>query len=368
MVKIVFRVVGLVLMLIVALALLLPLSALGLAPVSPRLVAGILCSLVGALMIGALVALLIARYFLRKFGKALQGMHGNTTPSDIRLRRSDAVVWNDSARVAATLDAMRGAGFESIGYYLVPQMPGLKLQAFIHHEENLFGVIYEHPQAGVWADLVAYHEDGGSTTLTNSPHGGTMDARPGHDKIADRHADPAVLLSRWRSLAERRAVEPLSAEEFTGRFEKAYADEMAWRAARGGPTRDEIRRVAAASGTAYDEGAIDAAREVLHAHSRDALRGMLLKEFARIEGWSDERVEAEQEWLAIVHDQTDPAYVAEWFEGAVEEGLMSEPQAREGERPREFFARLNRSLPPAWQYRKLRTLQTPAGADVYRRD
>src|SRR6185369_1976732 len=75
--------------------------------------------------------------------------------------------------------------------------------------------------------------------------GGKLDARPGHRKLPDKTASPETLIAMVRKERGTEPAAPISPDRFTAGFEKAYADEMAWRNARGGATPDEIRRVAA---------------------------------------------------------------------------------------------------------------------------
>ncbi|MCX5661929.1 MAG: hypothetical protein NTW19_19800 [Planctomycetota bacterium] len=369
MLRNVFRLTLLIVLAIIALLILLPLSALGVVPIAPKIVAGALCSLVGLLILGAIAAAIVAKMFLGKFRKALREATLDTsatgkTPATIHLTRRDALLWTATARVAGLIDAFRGLGFEPIGYFTVDEMPDIKLQAFIHRGENLWGVLYEHAKVGVWVDLVARYQDGGSVTLSNSPHGGVMDPRPGHDKIHDKEAEPAELFAKWQGLADRPAVQPIEPADFQPSFEKAYTDEMAWRAARGGPTPEEIRRAGEASGKEYSEETIAAAGKLLTGRSRETLEELILREFARLEGTTYEELQGIREQFIVVDDGMAVDAVMEHFADVFAEGLLQRP-ASLGLPPRKLFSSLNHLLPPSRQHKLVRTVTTPVEADVY---
>jgi hypothetical protein len=57
-------------------------------------------------------------------------------------------------------------------------------------------------------------------------------------------------------------------------FEKAYADEMDWRAGRGGVTVDEVRRSAEATGRTFSEPQIQEATHSLQRKYAETRRDM----------------------------------------------------------------------------------------------
>jgi hypothetical protein len=90
-------------------------------------------------------------------------------------------------------------------------------------------------------DLVSYYEDGSSITYTTSPD--TMMDRP--EKKPIHHLDgfgADELLRTFLRERPHKPLRPVSPQQFQENFERAYAEDMDWRIARGGPTEDEIRR------------------------------------------------------------------------------------------------------------------------------
>lgn len=223
------------------------------------------------LIVGVVVLWQVIKSKLRKFAQGLAADAG--TPSSIHLEPEPSPEWRDAGAVRRHRAPLESAGFQDAGVFSVAEMPGILLHAFAHPAEGAYAVVYEHPQVGVWLDLVTRYADGTSVTFGNATRGGGLDSQLGHDKVREPGGDPAALLRRF--LAER-APKPrvaVSAAEFVSCFEQAYADEMQWRNERGGPTEEEIRRVAAESGREVCDETVAATREVLAARARESLAG-----------------------------------------------------------------------------------------------
>lgn len=143
---------------------------------------------------------------------------------------------------------LESLGFTPMGIYHVREMPGVTLAAFTQSNQAVCAVIYRHPMAGVFIDMVSMSENDRGLTVTNAPAGGNLDQPPGHAKIFE----PKAALRRLydRVLAERPEgpYRRVDASNFVRVFETEYAREMEWRAKRGGPTADEVRREAHAMG------------------------------------------------------------------------------------------------------------------------
>jgi phosphosulfolactate synthase (CoM biosynthesis protein A) len=103
---------------------------------------------------------------------------------------------------------------------------------------------------GQWVDFVVKFKDGGSATYTNGKTGHEMEQRPNHDKNYYPGAPLEVPYMKLKEEEFDRELDsvPISAEDFTQLFQKAYEDDMTWRREKGGPSEAEIRRVAESSG------------------------------------------------------------------------------------------------------------------------
>ncbi|HEY0074934.1 MAG TPA: hypothetical protein VGB77_12595, partial [Abditibacteriaceae bacterium] len=176
-------------------------------------------------------------------------------PARIHPLRREKLTWADEEAVNKLLQPLWRLGFQDAGSYEIEEMPGVKVRGLARPEETLWAVVYEHPQAGAWMDFVTrYADENGSTigslTTSNASQGDELEHRPNHDKIYDKSLDADGLYQRH--LAARRtdiSWHPVMPENFQAEFEKAYANEMDWRFSRGGVTEDELRAIAAKSGT-----------------------------------------------------------------------------------------------------------------------
>jgi hypothetical protein len=167
---------------------------------------------------------------------------------------------------------LESRGFTRIGTYRVDPIAGLLLTAFTHAEHSLCAIVYTHPMAGTFMDIVVKNDAGRSLTVTTAPIGKELDQREGHEKVFDKDMPVATMIE---TAMQRRPPAPhvrWSAGNFVAKFEEAYAQEMDWRAGRGGVTRDEVRRVADATGRKYSEQDIHTATRKFQRHYAESRR------------------------------------------------------------------------------------------------
>lgn len=163
-------------------------------------------------------------------------------------------------------------GFARIGTYRAEPMRGLVLTAYAHAAHDLCAVVYTHPLVGAFVDVIAKNEAGRSFTVTTAPAGKELDQREGHEKVFERDMPVRTMIE---TTLRRRPPAPhmsWSAGNFAARFEEAYAQEMDWRAGRGGVTSDEVRRAADATGRKYSEQDILAATRKLQRQYTESRR------------------------------------------------------------------------------------------------
>jgi hypothetical protein len=218
---------------------------------------GSILKIVGIL---AAVGLVLVVGFIIKFRGVLRALlaGGAPTPSRITLRPIFDVSWGGKSKAKRDGEAFSGAGFQRAGFYEVPEMPGLELMAWAKPTERLYAVTYRHPAAGIWSDVVARYADETGRTASSAPSGGELDQPPWSLKDHEPGATGARLLevvASWPADGREEA----NTTRFSTDFEEAYAREMAWRNERGGPTLEEIGRVAEAMGIDPEDGALEKA-------------------------------------------------------------------------------------------------------------
>lgn len=149
-------------------------------------------------------------------------------------------------------------GLKRIGTYRIDPL-NVIASAFSNPGEHICCVIYHHPAVGCFVDMVCKSTSGKSFTATNAPTGGALDHREGQEKHYDKTLAIPALFELAKSRRPEGPYDDYTAENFISKFETAYAEDMDWRARRGGVTKEEVRRQAAESGKPYSEATIDEA-------------------------------------------------------------------------------------------------------------
>jgi len=104
-------------------------------------------------------------------------------------------------------------------------------------------VLYAHPVAGRWFDLVCKYADGRSATFTTARTTG-LNQRPRHAIIHVPGASPEALYRQGQSERPVGELKSISASTVAAEFENAYAEATTWRKQHG-ISADEVAKVAA---------------------------------------------------------------------------------------------------------------------------
>ncbi len=244
------------------------------------------------LVLLVVLGLLYLRWkLLRAFGdlaEALEASAEGMSPAEVHLAPESQPDWSDAPAVTAAQADLEAAGFAVIGAYTVDAMAGLTMMGLVNVAESAWAVIYEYPGVGVWLDVVTRYTDGGGLTATNSPHVGNLDPMPGKDRAVEVGASVPRVIELWSAAVRADGRKPATADNFVAEFEAAYAEEMAWRDQRGGPTEEEVRRIAAQMGDdEVSEEAIAATTQIqgMHAALREADRAARPGRDAQTDDW-----------------------------------------------------------------------------------
>lgn len=219
--------------------------------------------LVGAVFVVLILLILAAVIYIKwklrsafgKFADLLKNLGGGGVPPfRIKLKKKSDVFDDDEEDDSENQVSFQqgcenfvSLGFVRIEDYDIEDIP-LSMTAYIDRKTSTYGVVYDHPMAGVWSDLVRRYEDGSAWTFGSN-----------QDPLVDYPENKTIKYFPEFSLAEMRekflqeapcnGMIVVSDEEFPKFFERAYAEEMDWRIARGGATEAEIRRIAERDGT-----------------------------------------------------------------------------------------------------------------------
>jgi hypothetical protein len=195
------------------------------------------------------VLLLVGKAMLIIYGvKKMVGEVGASAfPATIRLVPISGANWDD-AGAAALAVPLAGLGYQEVGFFDLEIMAGTRLQAWANTDLGLYSIVYTSPQAGVWSDIVTKYEDGTSLTYSNSAHGGKLKQRPGRENVYFKGLGTEELHRKMVAECPDRPTRRLTAADFAPDFERAYAEEMAWRGSSEGFDPEAVGPSAALAG------------------------------------------------------------------------------------------------------------------------
>jgi hypothetical protein len=322
-----------------------------------------------------------------KLGEAIQQLaSGGVPPFSITLKRGGPIEWKDRLQVGGVSRHFESTGYVHVDDYSVPEMPDVRLRALWHPNAHSYAVVYDHDTAGVFADVVRFFRNDSVLTVTSAPETGmTYPDNAQHlrlDVDLDEPAGAQLLHEAMLSESGSRSAIPVTAAQFPKAFIGAFALEMDWRIARGGPTADEIRAAASAGGQeSPDAEAIaliqSAWRSAISSHHADQSRQVFLQHHPM----SAQEWELKRERIRIINDWVEVEGLADelaWSmiagdydpdDDEAEERLHEEAQQRvlgafRGTTPRQGFQAAQALLPEKRRFEHLARIDDPAG-DVY---
>lgn len=279
-------------------------------------------------------------------------------PSTIELTRLIAPVWNDAGKMEWESQALEEAGFTPAGtFQLVPESLGVRMNAFAHETDGIYGAVFEHEQAGIWTDLVIPFADGQRLTITNAPQGEGMESPPWGGKISDKSANTAALIQKAFAELHDRPRLPVSADDFPKNFRDEYARDTAWRLGRGGVTTLELDSMALEQGWSDEER--DFARAAHRLNDAAETHEAIIAAFLEQGTLSASEWEEVRESVMVFREDDDPEIVAEWI---ADDGLAPFEDAMahiEEHGIRETVRRYNQTM------RYLGSVTSPVLADLW---
>lgn len=346
---------------------------------------------VAAVVVGlCLFAVLVWWWLRHKISGVVEAMSAlaYAAPPPLRVTLESSTAAHDwGANVSTTFDELVALGYERSGDFTIPEMDDVAIRGFANAELGFYAAVYDHPQAGVIADLVCNLADHRHLTVSTAPDSGLQ---PPPSSTMVRLPLSPTNPGTVRELHERLRVEVNGAPSIGAKtqlfelaFTEAYRAEMDWRIGRRGPTPDEIRRVAELAGAELpDDNAIDMIRAMWQSAIDDLIEeevreGYLADASVSAKDWEDQR-----ERIYIVHEHVARETVVDilaWDmtgeegEEGDEETLEQTQTAAierldavfEGRDMRDGFARAQALLPAHRKYEWLGSVDQPWAADVY---
>jgi len=325
-------------------------------------------ALVLALVVIVVGAFTLIRWKLRKFLAGLSGIGAAETPDRIHLKGVAANQWNHRREVQHIETILRANGYSDAGSFTVPELPDILLMGFVRTKDQSVAVIYEHAQLPApWLDLVLVREDKTGFTVSSAPQGDELDHMPGQKKVYLKGASPEEIIRRFD--ADRPNEGPakrVNVEDFQQVFEEAYAQEMDWRNSRGGPTAEEIGRVAEAMGQPASPEMIQATKEIMEGPALRQFEERLIDEFRRIHSPNESHWNDVASGLVIIHDNLSLARVENiFFEHALGNDSGGELPDIASLNARAAFRKLDKEVGRGAVFQFLGSVEKPGAADFY---
>ncbi len=198
---------------------------------------------IGSLVLGIVIILLGIYLYIRiKLGKyANVDTSKDMTPLRIHLNEEIKPDWIGKKHAQKIEKELIDLGFTPDKTYTVVEMDGIQLKAFFNTPYT--AVLYTHPIAGLWVDIVGDTENGTEYTVSNAPMGGEMDTHPNAKKYWEKEFTVSELYTKLKEVVGSQSIKALDSSSFRDYFENAYKREMQWKNKNGGVSFDEFMRV-----------------------------------------------------------------------------------------------------------------------------
>ena len=307
--------------------------------------------------------------FAEEVGKFADNSEGN--PQRVTLVECDDPVWKDADGAEHATKAFEQRGLKCVANFKVNEFPKLSMRAFVKGDEGLLGIIYEMEPVGQWLDLCKHYANDSSLTITNSVVGEGLKQRENHRKVRSEgaSADELINILKEHDLGDEADMLDGSLEAFKHVFEKAYADEMDWRNAMGGPDEDEIRAVAVGSGIDASDEAVELTRALKQRQACEGLNIALSERYRSKQSLNETSWRELSERIVFVHDKLPEELLSDLFE---DHKIELPPDTDIAEilnyrSARQTFECVNNRLKTDERFRKIDTLEEPLPTDVYER-
>jgi len=244
-------------------------------------------------LIGFAVVVIGVWWFINRVKTALkEALSGANLapPCRITLQPESHPEWRNAEKMKQYSDDFTANGFTSLGAFQVPEVSGLKIEAFVNEAESLFGVTYDHEKIPTSFNVVCRYEDGSDLTVTDLNEPATLDRPPNSPiiRLAGIDVKGAVDAAAKHPATAPRL--PAKAADFVSRFELAFAQEADWRMRRGGPTREEVRRRAELGGKTISE------EKLYEAHASIRSAWMMQLQVTNVNQYKIDQNIAQAEW------------------------------------------------------------------------
>ena len=207
----------------------------------------------------------------------------------------------------------QSVSFESLGFELIGDFQSdamFSMRAFGHKKESTYAVIYDHFAIGVWCDVYRGYLDGTSWTYSTAKDHG-MDSPPGKRQRFFPGTETAEVVRQFWKDAPVNEIQTDADDQFARYFEKKYAEEMNWHIQRGGPSEQEIHRIAEQGGVECTPEMVKATQDQWEQAISQFLEQRAIKQFNKDNGVSKKEAMEREYRVVAIHDRMPTTRILE---------------------------------------------------------
>ncbi len=289
------------------------------------------------------------------------------SPSRIQLQPLQYPEWLEEAEMVAASATLEAAGFQSAGAFTAGMV---EVMGFAHPEDTAYAMVVELADGSAAVDVVCEYPDGSWFTVSSTPEQG-LD-RPPKQPVLRLEGGAAEVLHTFCNQRPPGACLPADIAGFQNAVERYSEQEFEWRAARDGPTSQEILRIVESLDIEASDDVLEQARATFRDSVLSGWDEQLFDRFLQSTDLSAARWNEVQDRLLFVHDRLQASEVVERYQGLLGKDeatalrLLRELEARLGtETPRSAFQAINDWLPSSVRCTHLGQVPGPLAADAW---
>ncbi|MFS1422846.1 hypothetical protein [Shewanella sp. 10N.286.48.B5] len=317
-----------------------------------------------AILLSLLIIFLIIFLFIKyKLRNMINEKSAEPNPLSININEDLIAEWKDTNEVATMIEDLKLLGYKEGKAYTIKQMEGVKL--FNMYAPESFAVIYQHPQAGNWVDLIADTNHGLEICCSNAMMGEEIETADYCKKVHLKDASITEVFEALQLETQSHDLTAVRADDFRSRFENSYKKEVMWRNRNGGVSVSEFKKIAV--------------NNQIEISDENILEAFINSKVAELNQWNDAAIteyldispsrEYAYNDLFIVPEVTDPSafihYLDELEVISIQQvDLLVEKLKKQNDIPL-LFDTLNNGLSPELRAIKVSEIVFPVKSTIY---
>jgi|GEM_PF-5386662 len=332
---------------------------------------GIVLQILGGIVL-LIVALGVAawlwlRWQIGRMKKLAKMMGGPVAPVRIHLEPVSEAVWRDPRQVERMAEEFAAAGFSRAGTYRLREVSEVVMAPFVAADGMAYGLITEHPMAGVFAEVVQSSADGHMLTISQAKVTDQSPPPPHKTVIRRTGASVTELLSEYEAHRLPPPIAPHTAAGFPAAFEAAYHRDMTWAYEHGPLKGMNVEQISDLIGEDPDPETYRLLKQQNPLDYPDELEHRLRQTFLKQSGMSALEWDEMRDHIVLVHDRLSSDDLADMLADEVDDEeiyTIAEKHARDS--ARDTFQQMVDRLNLSDRLDFLAHVDDPLPCDVYR--